>query len=52
MQPDRWQKAQAIYRAAGANVQFRTYAGVGHGTNGAIHREMADFFEAAMAESH
>jgi pimeloyl-ACP methyl ester carboxylesterase len=41
MQPDRWQKAQALYLAAGANVQFRTYAGVGHGTNGAIHRELA-----------
>ena len=52
MQPDRWRKAQALYRAAGANVQFRTYPGVGHGTNGAIHRELIEFFRAASSESH
>jgi pimeloyl-ACP methyl ester carboxylesterase len=51
MQPDRWQQVQSVYRAAGANVQFRTYAGIGHGTNGAINREVAEFFRTAISSS-
>jgi hypothetical protein len=49
MQPDRWLAVQAAYRAAGADVTFRTYAGIGHGTNGAINQDVAEFFRAVMA---
>jgi dienelactone hydrolase len=48
MQPDRWQRVQALYKAAKANVTFRTYAGMGHGTNGAINREVAAFFRSHL----
>jgi dienelactone hydrolase len=51
MQPDRWAAVQALYRASGANVRFRTYPGMGHGTNGAINEEVAQFFEAVLAAS-
>lgn len=43
MQPDRWETGQAIYRDAGANVTFRTYEGIGHGTNRAINNDVAEF---------
>jgi hypothetical protein len=48
MQPDRWEACQAAYREAGADVTFRTYQGIGHGTNRAINSEIADFFQAAL----
>jgi hypothetical protein len=43
MLPDRWEKCQQLYREAGASLVSRTYAGVGHGTNGRMHAEMASF---------
>jgi putative CocE/NonD family hydrolase len=49
MQPDRWERCQALYRDAGANVTFRTYENVGHFTDDRINAEIADFFRAALA---
>ena len=47
MLPDRWERCQALYREAGAAATFTTYAGVGHGTNGRIHADIAAFFVSA-----
>ncbi len=49
MQPDRWAFCQARYAEAGARVTFKTYPGVGHGTDGEINTEIAEFFRQAMA---
>ena len=51
MQPERWRRCQELYREAGANVDFRTYAGIGHKTNRTIHSEIADFFRRSSAET-
>ena len=51
MQPDRWEKCQAMYLAAGAAVTFRTYEGIGHRTNSSINAEIAAFFRASMEKS-
>jgi hypothetical protein len=50
MLPDRWERCQQLYRDAGAAVTFRTYAGIGHGTNGRIHAEIASFFRQLSLE--
>jgi pimeloyl-ACP methyl ester carboxylesterase len=44
MLPDRWERLQALYRRLGVSATFTTYAGLGHGTNGRIHEEIARFF--------
>jgi hypothetical protein len=33
MMPDRWEAVQAIYRQQKLPVEFKTYPGIGHGTN-------------------
>ncbi len=43
MLPDRWQACERVYRDAKATARFTTYAGLGHGTNGLVHRECAAF---------
>jgi len=48
MQPDRWVAVQEAYRASGADVRFRTYPGMGHGTNRAINEEVGEFFRSVM----
>ncbi len=48
MQPDRWERCQALYHGAGATVTFRTYAGIGHGTNDQIAAELIAFFRGVM----
>ncbi len=50
MQPDRWEACRAAYAESGANAVLRTYEGVGHGTNAAIHRDLVEFLRAALAE--
>ena len=44
MMPDRWKAVQTVYQKQDAPVQFKIYDGIGHGTNGAINREVAAFF--------
>jgi hypothetical protein len=48
MQPDRWQFIQRIYEESGAAFRSTTYPGIGHGTNGRINADMADFLAEAM----
>ena len=48
MQPDRWEHCQRLYRDAGANVEFRTYAGVGHFTDQKVNEELRDFFRGQL----
>lgn len=48
MQPDRWTRVQQLYREAGANVTFRTYEHMGHGTDGTINDEIVEFFRKAI----
>lgn len=43
MLPDRWERSQSYYRQSGADVTFKTYPGIGHGTNGKIHSDAASF---------
>jgi pimeloyl-ACP methyl ester carboxylesterase len=47
MLPDRWQRCQDLYRQAGAKATFKTYAGVGHWTNGKIHADISQFLRQA-----
>jgi hypothetical protein len=44
MMPDRWQAVQAVYESQKVSVRFKTYDGIGHGTNHAINTDVAEFF--------
>ena len=44
--PARWAFIQAAYRDAGAHLKPKTYPGIGHGTNGPINKDIADFLAA------
>jgi hypothetical protein len=44
MMPDRWEAVQAVYREQKLPVEFKTYLGYGHETDGKINGEVADFF--------
>ncbi|MCT6699776.1 hypothetical protein [Rheinheimera sp. 4Y26] len=43
MQPERWQLCQQMYLKFNANVVFKTYKGIGHGTNLQIHNDILAF---------
>lgn len=45
MMPKRWIVVQEIYKKSCANVRFKTYEGIGHGTNGSMNREIAEFLQ-------
>ena len=49
MQPDRWERCQAIYRETGANVAFRTFAHAGHFTDDPINDAIADWFRERLS---
>ena len=51
MMPDRWQAVQAVYQSEKIPVEFRTYPGIGHGTDGKINSEVAEFFRAAIEKA-
>ena len=46
--PDRWKAVEAVYQKEHLPVQFKTYEGIGHGTNGKINGEVAAFFQGVM----
>jgi hypothetical protein len=48
MMPDRWQAVQAVYESQKASTRFKTYEGIGHGTNRAINTDVAKFFRKAI----
>jgi hypothetical protein len=51
MMPDRWQAVQAVYESEKISVRFKTYEGIGHGTNGKINTEVAEFFRKTIEAS-
>jgi hypothetical protein len=50
MLPDRWETVQRIYAEADAPAVFKTYAHIGHGTDGRIEKELVEFFRKACAD--
>lgn len=50
MMPDRWNAVQAVYRQQTLPIEFKTYPGIPHGTNGAINSEVADFFRRVIQQ--
>jgi hypothetical protein len=51
MMPDRWEAVQAVYQSEKVPIQFKTYAGIGHGTDGRINKEVAEFFRGVMEKN-
>jgi pimeloyl-ACP methyl ester carboxylesterase len=49
MMPDRWRQCEKIYAQAGARATFITYPDLGHGTNGRVHADVAEFLRQAIA---
>jgi dienelactone hydrolase len=43
MLPDRWAAVERMYNKAGAHAVFRTYPAIGHGTDGAMNKDVAEF---------
>jgi len=52
MQPDRWKSCREVYDESGARARFRTYKGVGHGTNSAVNDEIVRFFASVLADGN
>src|SRR5947207_5546306 len=48
MMPDRWKAVEAVYLKQRLPVQFKTYAGMGHGTDGTINGEVAAFYRGVI----
>lgn len=46
--PDRWKAVEAVYQKERLQVQFKTYAGMGHGTDGKINGEVAEFYRGVI----
>lgn len=49
--PERWKAVQAVYENEKLPVQFKTYPGIGHGTDGKINSEVAEFFRGAIEKA-
>lgn len=49
--PRRWEACRQIYANAGAPAVFVTYPGLGHGTNGSVHTDVAAFIAARMVRN-
>lgn len=49
MTPDRWQACEEVYQTITAPARFKTYAGLGHGTNRLVHQECVAFIKEATA---
>jgi hypothetical protein len=48
---ERWQAVQAVYEGEKLPVQFKTYPGIGHGTDGKINTEVAEFFRSVIEKA-
>ena len=48
MMPDRWEAVQAVYQSEKVPIQFKTYSGIGHGTDGRINKEVTEFFRGVI----
>jgi pimeloyl-ACP methyl ester carboxylesterase len=45
MLPTRWTSVERLYKSAGANVVFKTYPNIGHGTDRTINNDVAAFLK-------
>jgi len=45
----RWPLAEQLYKAAGANVEFHCYSGVGHEVTSEVNADIRAFFERVLA---
>ncbi len=45
MMPERWEKVQKIYQENHVTASFKTYKGIGHGTDLNINNEVSTFFK-------
>jgi len=52
MMPDRWKAVEAVYQKQRLPVQFKTYAAIGHGTDGRINGEVAEFYRGVIDKPH
>ena len=52
MMPDRWEAVQAVYQTEKVSIQFKTYAGIGHGTDGRINNEVTEFFRGVIEKAN
>jgi hypothetical protein len=52
MMPDRWKAVEEVYEKQRLPVQFKTYAGIGHGTDGTINGEVAEFYRGIIEKPH
>jgi hypothetical protein len=52
MMPDRWEAVQAVYGGEKVPIQFKTYPGIGHGTDGRINKEVAEFFRGVIEKAN
>jgi hypothetical protein len=43
--PERWERCRQLYEKTGMNATFKSYPGIGHGTNRAINLDVAAFFK-------
>lgn len=50
--PDRWKAVEAVYQKEHLPVQFRTYESMGHGTDGKINGEVAEFYRGVIEKPH
>jgi hypothetical protein len=51
MMPDRWEAVQAVYQTEKVPIQFKTYPGIGHGTDGTINTEVTEFFRGVIEKN-
>ncbi|MCA1659145.1 MAG: hypothetical protein LC642_01175 [Verrucomicrobiaceae bacterium] len=51
MMPDRWEAVQAVYQTEKVPIQFKTYPGIGHGTDGRINKEVTEFFRGVIEKN-
>lgn len=49
--PRRWESCRKLYAQAEAKAVFVTYAGLGHGTNGRVHADVAAFLSVHARQS-
>jgi len=48
---NRWEAVQAVYQSEKVPIQFKTYSGIGHGTDGRINKEVAEFFRGVIEKA-
>ena len=50
MMPTRWNAVKKFYNEYGVNAEFRTYGGIGHGTDRRINDQVTEFFRSHLSD--